>query len=395
MKAAKFTLAACTVCLLAACAGQPVRQTPPQTSMPVAPAPAPAPEAAPPASEPASAPQPDSWSRLRASFVLDDCNLNPRSKTWARRFTRDPSRLQEQLQDALPLLRYVQDAAERADVPGEFVLLPMIESGYEPGEPGRNGDPAGMWQIMPQTARAFGLTINRDYDGRLDPVASTQAVMKMLTAFHHDLHDWRLVDMAFNTGEYRMLGLLDGREQPSPDQPLHLPVGSITDNHLAKLMAMACIIRDPSRFEVELPQADEGNSLTLVQLSAAADLASAAKLAHMPLTRMRELNPGYRGKRMAADVPHHLLLPQANADDLLAAVAAMGSDALASAAGDASAATPRHHRRIARHKVREGESLLSIATRYHLDAGKLRVWNGLAASDDVHPGQMLRLTAPE
>ncbi|HEX8778388.1 MAG TPA: transglycosylase SLT domain-containing protein [Rhodanobacter sp.] len=394
MKVAKLALAACITCLLAACAEQPARQVPPPAPAAIAVTPAPPPETAPPPPAPAPAPEQDPWLRLRASFALNDCDLNPHAESWARRFTRNPSLFEAQLSDALPLLRYVQDAAESTGVPGEFVLLPMIESGYAPGEPGRNGDPAGMWQIMPQTARAYGLKVTRSYDGRLDPAASTQAAMRMLKAFHDDLHDWRLVDMAFNTGEYRMLDLMQGRESPAADQPVHLPVGKITSNHLGKLLAMACIIRDPARFDVQLPAADGGEQLALVQLPAAADLASAAKLAQMPLAKLRKLNPGYRGSRMPADAPHHLLLPQANADDLLAAVAANGADALASARST-QLAKHSHRGRIARHKVLRGESLLSIAKRYHLDSKALRAWNGLAARDEVHPGQLLRLTAPD
>jgi len=390
MKTLKLALAASFVCMLAACAEQPARQAPPPVA--VAAPPVPPPQIAPP---PPPAPPSDSWSRLRASFEMDDCDLDPRTETWARRFTRNPARLEAQLQDALPLLLYVQDVAQRAQVPGEFVLLPMIESGYEAGEPGRNGDPAGMWQIMPQTARAFGLTVTRRYDGRLDPAASTAAVMKMLNAFHVDLHDWRLVDMAFNTGEYRMLSLLDGRDQPAADQPVKLPVGSTTNNHLAKLLAMACIIRDPARFNVELPKTDDDQQLALVQLPQAAELANAAKLAQIPLAKLRALNPGYRGARMPVDAPHHLLLPQSKADDLLAAIAADAADLLASAkTREADAPKLRPHRRVARHEVRRGESLLSIAQRFHLDAGSLRKWNGLPANDAVRPGQMLRLTPP-
>lgn len=390
MKPLKLALPICLICVLAACAEQPPRPLPP---VPVTiTAPPPASQIAPP--PPAPVPPPDSWSRLRASFAMDDCDLNPRADTWARRFTRDPARFQAQLQDALPLLLYVQDVAQRAQVPGEFVLLPMIESGYEPGEPSRNGDPAGMWQIMPQTAHAFGLPVTRGYDGRLDPVASTDAVMKMLNTFHADLHDWRLVDMAFNTGEYRMLGLMEGRDRPPADQPVKLPVGSVTNNHLAKLLALACIIREPARYNVELPKADDDRQLALVQLPQAADLASAARLAQIPLSKLRALNPGYRSPRMPADAPHHLLLPQDKADDLLAAIATDGGDLLASAQTHRANAS-KHHHRITRHEVRRGESLLSIAERFHLDAGSLRKWNGLAASDEVHPGQMLRLTAPD
>jgi membrane-bound lytic murein transglycosylase D len=389
----KLALAACGMCLLAACAEQPARQMPPPAPV-AATVPAPVPQIAPAAPAPPAPPPPDAWSRLRASFALDDCTLNPRAVTWARRFADDPQRFETQLREALPLLLYVQDAAEQAGVPGEFVLLPMIESRYEPGEPGRNADdPAGMWQIMPQTAHAFGLTITHGYDGRLDPVASTATVMKMLQAFHDDLHDWRLVDMAFNTGEYRVLGLLDGRDPPAADKPVNLPVGGITRAHLARLLAMACIIRDPGRFDVQLPQPDSDRQLALVQLPQAAELASAAKLAHMPLAKLRALNPGYRGKQMPADAPHHLLLPQPNADALLAAVSAGNGDMLA--ATDTSGTRHMHHHKPPRHRVLSGESLLSIARRYHLDADSLRKWNGLARNDDIHPGMTLLLTAPE
>lgn len=324
---------------------------------------------------------------------MEDCDLNPRVDSWTHRFTRNPARFEAHLRDVLPLLLYVQGEAERARVPGEFVLLPMIESGYEPGEPSRNGDPAGMWQIMPQTAHAFGLRVTSGYDGRMDPVASTEMVMRMLNTFHADLHDWRLVDMAFNTGEYRMLGLMNRREPPAADRPLQLPVGSTTNNHLAKLLAMACIIRDPARFQVELPGPEADRQLAVVQLPGAASLAGAAKLAQLPLAKLRELNAGYRGKRMPVAAPHHLLLPQDKADDLLAAIDASGADLLAAA--DKHDPVPEHRHGITRHRVLSGESLLSIAKRYHVDADSLRTWNGLASSDDVHPGMMLRLTAPD
>jgi membrane-bound lytic murein transglycosylase D len=126
MKPPRLALPLCLICVLAACAEQPSRQAPSPAPIAIT-LPPPAPQIAPP--PPAPSPPPDSWSRLRASFAMDDCDLDPRADTWARRFTRDPARFQAQLQDALPLLLYVQDVAQRAQVPGEFVLLPMIESG--------------------------------------------------------------------------------------------------------------------------------------------------------------------------------------------------------------------------------------------------------------------------
>lgn len=411
MKTLRAVLASCLGALLAACAAQPARQTTPSVAIaapqPPAPVIAPLPPAAP----------PDIWARLRARFALDDCNAGPRVQGWARRYTGNPARFEEQLGAALPLLTYVQNAAENAGVPGEFVLLPWVESNYYPGEPGHRGGPAGMWQIMPQTARTLGLVVNRDYDGRLDPAAATPAVMAMLKGYGDELHDWRLVDMAYNAGEYKVLGLIDTHDGDNVNLP-HLAGGAITRDHLAKLQALACIVRDPARFDVVLPQPDDGDRLALVALPVATDLATAARLAGLPPDRLRALNPGYRNGRMSADAPHHLLLPQASAQVLLAAIAARGAGTKASAfeAADpaesdnagAPPALPRESRRpfttrvprngghvtASRHKVARGESLWMIAQRYHLDPRKLRDWNALA-SDNLRAGQVLRLSAPD
>ncbi|HJU27089.1 MAG TPA: transglycosylase SLT domain-containing protein, partial [Rhodanobacteraceae bacterium] len=244
--------------------------------------------------------------------------------------TRNPRLFAAKWEAALPLLAYVQATAESSGVPGEFVFLPMVESGYDPSEPGRRGDPAGMWQIMPATARALGLAVNRHYDGRLDPAASTQAVLAMLKDYNDTLHDWRLVDMAFNAGEYKMRNMMSGRDQPATDKPLHLPVSSITRNHLAKLMAMACIVRDPARYAVELPNAENATRLALVKLPQPVRLGQAAHAAEFPLVQLRTLNPGYRSERMPEDAPHHLLLPRENARRLAAVLDSQGAAALAS-----------------------------------------------------------------
>ena len=397
MKALRHAFFVAALALLTACAAQAPRPQP-SASVPIAApaAPAPVTEAL-----PAAASAPDLWTRLREDFVLDDCG-NPRAQTWAKRLTRNPRLFAAQLQQALPLIAWVQDAADRAGVAGELVLLPMVESSYNPAEPGRGGDPAGMWQIMPRTARTMGLDIGDGYDGRLDPAASTEAVMAMLKGYHDELHDWRLVDMAFNAGAYKMREVLDGGKHASMDKPLRLPVSATTRDHLDKLMAMACIVRDPARFEVDLPQTEGGYELTLVRLPQAVDLASAARAAEIPLAQLRSLNPGYRGKRMPEDAPHHLLLPLEGAQRLGAALDAQGAAALVADSGAKKSAAPAkatlasasEQRGASRHRVERGESLWSIARHYRIDPAKLRSWNALA-SDNLRPGQSLLLSAQD
>lgn len=433
--------AAAPLALLAACAQAPTRApAPPPVSTPAPEGTAPAPITA----APTATAAPDAWERLRRSFVMDDCDADADIAAWARRYAAAPDRFAAQLDAALPLLRYVQAQAEAAGVPGEFVLLPWVESEYR-ALPGKRNGPAGIWQIMPSTARALGLEVRRDYDGRLDVSASTQAALRLLHRYGDDFHDWRLADMAFNTGEYRIRQLLreHGVPDPAPAIP-DLPAGRITREHLTKLLAMACIVRDPARFDVELPHLDEAGRLNLVTLEAPVDLRVAARLAGMPLDALRALNPGYRHPRMpASGVPHHLLLPQDRAErfrgayaladasrwsdwrdarlrvpatlETLAARGDIPAAALAAANAvdaDAPLAAGRTlllpHALLAlagaqlaavdaptpTHTTQPGESLWSIAHRYRVSVDDLRAWNGLDGNA-LRPGRVLRLSAPD
>ncbi|MBS0431065.1 MAG: transglycosylase SLT domain-containing protein [Proteobacteria bacterium] len=411
----KFGVIAGLASLLGACAVQPVARAPVSVAIP-APA-TPAPVLAP---MPATA-APDLWAKLRSSFVLDDCG-EPDARSWAKKLTHDPARFSAQLAAAQPMLGWVQAAAERAGVPGEFALLPMVESSYNPSEPGRHGDPAGMWQIMPRTARSLGLQINREYDGRLDPVASTEAVLAMLKKYHDELHDWRLADMAFNAGEYKITGLVEQRGENVDAR--RLPVSGVTHDHLAKLIAMACIVRDPEKFNVSLPPAERDDGLTLVVLPQPMELALAARLADLSPDRLHDLNPGYRSARMPDNAPHHLLLPQAYAErladamdardtaptridryrNLVASVAPAGPAPVSSPSANvdppskqtpsADAPPADHSMHVSRHRVARGESLWSIARRYNVSPSQLRLWNALA-SDQLKPGQSLLVSQPD
>ena len=48
----------------------------------------------------------------------------------------------------------------------------------------------------------------------------------------------------------------------------------------------------------------------------------------------------------------------------------------------------------AQHIVRRGETLFSISWRYGKDPAALARWNGLGDGSLIHPGQVIRLTAP-
>ncbi len=63
------------------------------------------------------------------------------------------------------------------NLPPEIRYLPFVESSYNPAAYSKAGA-AGLWQIMPATARSLGLELNATVDERLDPEAATRAAAK-------------------------------------------------------------------------------------------------------------------------------------------------------------------------------------------------------------------------
>ncbi|HEY6986411.1 MAG TPA: transglycosylase SLT domain-containing protein [Rhodanobacteraceae bacterium] len=312
--------------LLAACSVQPSRSPPPPAEPAPTPAPA-APELVAPSPlaplEPAQQ-QVSPWQRLRTQFAMTTCDYRPQVVRWARRYTASPRMFAASWHRALPFLAIVVDEIEQRNLPGEFAMLPYVESGYEP-IPSRGDRPAGMWQIDPDTAREEGLVITTDYDGRLDAEASTTAALSLIERYQKEFGDWRLADMAFNSGEYRVKNLLKGRDAHSltAAELGKLAFNPITHDHLDRLLALSCIVEDPARFGVTLPEPSADDQLKTIILQSGMDIRLAARLAGLEPSAMKRYNAAYRRNRMVSDMPYQLLMPTTSVDRFQAAAEAI------------------------------------------------------------------------
>lgn len=282
----------------------------------------------------------DAWAQLRADFAMEDCAADPKVLALARSYTRSPAGFEARMRAVLPQLVYVQESAARHDVAGEFALLPWVESHYRQTPAERKSRPAGIWQLMPATAGAMGLRVNPAYDGRLDLAASTEGVMRLLHRYHARYGDWALVDHAYNAGEFAMRQRNGLSTRPSKASRKHTARSAVaTREHLLKLMAIACIVREPARFHVSLPSLPAGQRLVEVTVDRSMPLAQAALHAGMSATALRVLNAAFRNNVLDTRYADHLLLPTSRAAqfrDAMEAVATAGrADHAERAASDA------------------------------------------------------------
>ena len=89
------------------------------------------------------------------------------------------------------------------NMPEDLVYLAFIESGFNPQAHSAAGA-RGIWQLIPDTARRYGLRVNETVDDRLEPEGSTDAALSYLTDLYERFGSWYLAAAAYNTGENRV-----------------------------------------------------------------------------------------------------------------------------------------------------------------------------------------------
>jgi membrane-bound lytic murein transglycosylase D len=108
-------------------------------------------------------------------------------------------KFQEGLTRAKPFFAEMQQILVAEGVPPEVAALPFVESMFNTTARSYVGA-AGVWQLMPATARGLGLKVARGGDERLDVLKATRAAAKMLRKNYRMLGTWPLAITAYNHG---------------------------------------------------------------------------------------------------------------------------------------------------------------------------------------------------
>ena len=92
-----------------------------------------------------------------------------------------------------------EEIFDKYGLPKELKYMAIIESALNPVAVSRAGA-KGMWQFMYNTAKMYGLTINSFVDERLDPVKSADAAARYLMDAYKIFGDWNLAISSYNCG---------------------------------------------------------------------------------------------------------------------------------------------------------------------------------------------------
>ncbi len=123
-------------------------------------------------------------------------------------------------------------------LPEQLVLLPMLESSFNVTATSHAGA-RGLWQLMPDTAERFGLSVKPD-DQRLNIYDSTRAALSYLKFLHQKFNGNLMLTLAaYNAGEGRVERAIQ-QAGTSEFQRLNLP--QETRRYVHRFYALAGLI---------------------------------------------------------------------------------------------------------------------------------------------------------
>ena len=179
----------------------------------------------------------DLFSQFNYNSLIPYSNqVNPHAEPFMQDYLNKHSKqLYQMRSSAIPYFNIIENIFKEYGLPPEMKYLAVIESGLKTSATSHVGA-AGPWQFMPQTAKEFGLIVNRNQDDRRDYFKSTRAAALLLLKLYAQYHDWLLVIAAYNGGAGRVNNAIEKVNSKSFwDLQYYLPQES--RNHVKKFIA--------------------------------------------------------------------------------------------------------------------------------------------------------------
>lgn len=276
-------------------------------------------------------------------------------------------------------LQAVRAELVKAGLPSDLVFLSLIESGHNPTVYSSAGA-AGLWQFMPETARHYGLIVDRWVDERLDPVRSTEAAVKLLADLHQRFGTWDLAMAAYNMGHG---GLQRAIKKFNTNDFWELSrheagIPWETTLYVPKILATAILMNNKSAFGIESVEADPAESFDTVLVGHAVSLEDVARTAGIAPEKLIAMNPQYRAARTPPQRPGR------PSENFRVRVPGGLSATLQRDLNINAAATA-----LSAYVVRQGDTVSSIALATGSNDGEVRSINRIAPSEPLKAGTAL------
>jgi membrane-bound lytic murein transglycosylase D len=264
-------------------------------------------------------------------------------------------------------------------VPQDLIYLAQAESAFQPLALSRAGA-RGIWQFVPWRGNEYGLKRSWWVDERQDPEKATRAAAQHLRDLYGLFGDWYLAMAAYNCGP--------GNVQKGVERTGYADFWELyrrnvlpqeTKNYVPIIVALTLIAKDAAHYGVQT-ELDPPVPSDVVKPGRAIDLRLVAETIDVDTETLRSLNPSLLRMATPDDPGFELRLPRGTAQKFSAEIADIPPEKWVS---------------WRRHRVEAGETLTSLAKKYHVTAPAIAAANSLGRTDVLSPGDKLIIPASQ
>ena len=264
-------------------------------------------------------------------------------------------------------------------VPQDLIYLAQAESAFQPLALSRAGA-RGIWQFVAYRGQQYGLRRTWWIDERQDPEKATRAAAQHLRDLYGLFGDWYLAMAAYNCGPGNVQ---KGIERTGYADFWELYRRNVlpkeTKNYVPIILALTLIAKDAAHYGVQVDP-DPPVATDVVKPGRAIDLRLVAETIDVDVETLRALNPPLLRLATPDDPSFELHLPEGSAEKFSAEIADIPADKWVS---------------WRRHRVENGETLGSIAKKYHVTPAAIAEANSLERGAGLDPGEKLIIPATQ
>lgn len=205
----------------------------------------------------------------------------------------------------------IEPILKKNGIPNDFKYLAMIESNFNVRAVS-SAKAAGIWQLMPETARELGLEVNAEVDERYNVEKSTEAACKYFKRAYKKFGCWFSVAASYNVGMGGVNGKLNRQES---SDPMDLLLPEETSRYIFRIFAAKELMKDPQKYGFRLRKEDMYHTVGYTEHTvdtAIVDLVGFAKQFNISYYQLKNFNvwlrdyqlPNKSGKTYIIKIPN-------------------------------------------------------------------------------------------
>lgn len=201
----------------------------------------------------------------------------------------------------------IESALKDAKLPDDLKYVAVIESALS--QTTSPSGAKGFWQFMPETAKEFGLVINKDVDERLDVYKSTIAATRYLKRAYAKFGDWILASASYNCG---MAGLDRQLKNQAQSDFFSLYLNKETSRYIFRILALKLIMENPSDYGYFLDEDDlyQPVKIKMIEVRESVSDLNQWAIDHKTNLRMiKVLNPWLISNQLNVDKLYQIKIP--------------------------------------------------------------------------------------